>query len=243
MRTGVGSRLGRCVLVLLGLVSFCACSTFHRREITSGPWMQTRNTYAHPAYPHRQVLNVLVLPVQNPQGSEDVELHRERLLQTAMNSFGKFGYFNLQYDPVFFDTSGPLMDLDTGFIDRNKLGAVGTEYNADAVLQISVREFRPYPPMRMTVKAMLVDTNTGERIWHFDHVFDTDDNDVVNLMRIWWNDRMAGGKPENRFEFDRLRPSVLSSFVFYTMAQTYGDMRWDNVATIRALKEAEACAR
>jgi hypothetical protein len=193
-------------------------------------------------YPHKRALNCLILPIANPLASRDVELHRQHLVDSALSNFGKFGYFNLQYDPAFFETSGPVIDLNTGFVDRAKLGALGVEYNADAVLQVAVTEFRPYPPMRMQVKAILVDTNTGERLWHFDHVFDTDDTDVVNLMRVWWNDRMAGGNPENRFDFDRLRPSVLASFVFYTMAQTYGDMRWDNVATIDNLRGCD-CGR
>lgn len=234
-------RLAKHLLVFVGLLVLMGCSSYHERQIGSRPWMPTNNAYANPMYPHRKTMNVLVLPVANPLGSEDVESHRANLVESAIRNFGKFGYWNIQYDPAFFERSGEVIDLDTGFIDRAKMGAIGKEYNADAVLQISVGEFRPYPPMRMRAKAMLVDANTGERIWHFDHVFDTDDSDVVNLLRAWWNDRQAGGKPENRFEYDRLRPSVLANFVFYTMAQTYGDMRWDNAATIRALRSAECC--
>lgn len=231
---------GKVVGMLLCALLFSSCAS-HLRETTTGCYLRTSNTYAHPSYPHGKVLNVLLLPVDNPLGSEYVELHREALVQAAVRNWGKFNYFNVQFDPHFHERAGRIVDVNTGFVDRAKLGIIGQDYNVDAILQVSVGEFRPYPPLRMQAKAIMLDANTGERLWAFDHTFDTEDSDVMNLMRIWWNDRIAGGKDCNRFKGDCQRPSVLSAFVFYAMAQCYGDMRLDNVATMECLRRKESC--
>ena len=207
----------------------------------TGCSIEIDNVYADPAYDHGEIVNVLVLPFDNPMHITDFKLHHDELVHALLRNFGKYHYFNLQFDPFFDEFSGRLINLDTGKMERLKLGAVGQEYNADAVLKVSINDYRAFPPMRMRIKAMLVDANTGEKVWAFDHVFDTDDADVVNDIRRWWNSNIAGGdKRRNRFALATVRPSMFNNYVFERMAQSYASTRVDNVRKVQYQAAEEA---
>lgn len=224
------------VLVLLAVAS---CARVHR-EIPTGTAMAVDNVYADPSFDHSSVQNVLLLPLDNFMEVDSVEFHRDHLTSSLIRNFGKFNYFNVFFDRHFESTSGRVIDLDTGRLDRMQLGEVGLTYNAQGLLQVSIDEFHPYPPMRMKVKASLYNADTGKRVWSFDHTFDADDAEVVNAMRLWWNSRIAGGDVRNRFEVGRIRPTVFSNFVFYTMARSYGDARIRNYEVVEEERARES---
>ncbi len=230
-------------MVRISLFLFClalsGCAKV-QREIPTGEPMAVNNVYANPGYDHSDIRNVLLMPLDNFMEHDSVEFHRDMLTTSLVRNFGKFNYFNIFYDRHFAATSGRVIDLDTGTLDRMKLGEVGITYHAEGVLQVSVDEFHPYPPMRLKLKAYLYDSNSGDRVWAFDHVFDTDDAEVVNAMRYWWNTRIAGGDVRNHFEVGRIRPTLFANFVFYTLANSYGEARLNNFEVVQELREEEA---
>jgi TolB-like protein len=207
------------------------------REIPTGDAIAINNVFADPSFKHSEIQNVLLLPIDNFMELDTIEFHRNTLTTSVLRNFGKFNYFNVFYDRHFAATSGRIIDLDAARLDRTQLGEVGVTYGVQALLQLSIDEFQAYPPMRMKVKATLYNANTGERFWAFDHVFDTDDAEVVNSMRLWWNGRIAGGDIKNRFEVSRVRPTLFANYVFYTMAQSYGDARMTNLHVVEELRE------
>lgn len=231
-------RLSLGLLCFLSLIVLTSCGSYRREQVTGHP-IAIDNAYADPSYDHSRIVNVLVLPVDNPLGEIEFDRHSENLLLAMLRNWGKFNYFNIQYDPEYPSVAGRLVDLDTGFIDRVKLGEVGRRYGAQAVLKISVMDYRPFSPMRMKVKGWLVDCELGTRIWAFDHVFDADDADVVNGLRLWWNRRMAGGDVQTRFSVSKLRPSVFANFVFHTMAYSYERSRILNAEAVADESAAE----
>lgn len=231
--------LGRSILTGALSVLILGGCTRYDKEIATGPPPPLHNVYANPTYDHSRLANVLLLPIDNFMVNESVEFHRKELTQSILRNFGKFNYFNISYDRYYPEKAGRLLNLVTGEMDRIQLGEVGQTYRAQGVLQVMIDEFRAYPPMRLKVKAALIDTNTGERVWEFDHVFDADDSQVVNGMRIWWNTRVAGGDPRNRFEIGSLRPTVFANYVFYEMAQTYGKARVKNQKVVEVCPEDE----
>ena len=230
-------RLMKGFVLIMATVLLSSCHTY-RREMATGPGLAINNTYTDPAYNHSQVTNVLLLPLENTYGAPEFELHRQKITTSLVRNFGKFGYFNLHFDPQYSLTAGHIVDVNSGLVDRIKLGEVGQMYNVQAVLQMTVDEFRPYPPLRMKVKALLIDANSGEKIWAFDHAFDTDDREAVNALRLWWNGRVAGGDVRNHFEASRVRPTVFTNFVFYTMARSYGFSRHRAIEVVNEEKAA-----
>ena len=229
--------LAAIVLVGLGL---SGCSGKSLEKPTGCP-ISVDNVYSNPGYRHSGLLNVLLLPLDNPMCIENFDMHHEEMVLAILRSFGKEHYFNLHHDPHFDETACNVIDMETGMYDRVKLGAIGEEYNSQAVLKVSVNDFRAYPPMRMKVKAVLIDTSTAERIWAFDHVFDADDANVINAMKLWWNSDIAGGDTNrNRFSLATVRPSFFSKFVFHSMARSYDVARVENVHRIRQLERQQA---
>lgn len=204
--------------------------------------MPVDNVFTDPTFEHGQVVNVLLLPIDDPYGVQDMELHYRNITNSVLQEFGKYNYFQIQRAPDIYTRVGPFIDLHTGQVDRVVLGTVGNEYNVDAVMMVSIEDFRAYPPMRMRLKAALIDTQTGVRIWAFDHTFDTDDADVINGMRVWWNAYVAGGDRRNRFHLATVRPTLFTNYVFHTVARSYGISRVENAKAIQRIKEMEAAA-
>lgn len=231
------------LILVAGILSMlCTSCQFSNKEFLTGFPMTMDSNYADPGYPHEDVLNVLVLPLENSMESDFVSRYSHDIVLSALRNFGKFNYFNVHYDAEFFETAGPLLDMETGYIDRIALGETGRVYNSDAVLRISIAEYRPFPPMRMKIKAWLVDTQTAERVWAFDHVFDMDDTAVVNAFKLWWNREIEGGDHMNRYSVSRVRPSMFHNFVFHSMAKSYEQSRIHNaraVAQMRAKQRAK----
>lgn len=234
-------RACRWLLTVLFVLQMGCCCNKGQYECTTGCPMPVKNVYANPTYPHAEVLNCLLLPLDDPMHIADFSMYEDDMVLEVVRSFGKEQYFSLQYDPQFNESQYTIVDLETGMIDRVRLGAIGEKYNSEAVLKVSINDYRPFPPMRMKVKAALIDTRTGERIWAFDQVFDADDADVINAMKLWWNSNIAGGDTRrNRFDLATVRPSFFNKFVFHTMARSYVVARVANAHAAEAKAAAQA---
>ncbi len=220
---------------ILGLFLTAGLSGCHpyKKEVPTGSPLVIDSVYSNPSYDHSALLNVYCLPVENRLQNPHVLRHQRQLVQALLRNFGKFHYFNLQFDPGYVADAERLVDLDSGRINRAGIGIIGQEFNAQAVLKVSISEYRPFFPMVLKMKAALIDTNSGETIWKFDEVFDADDTEVVNGMRYWWNTHMAGGDEVNRFSLSKLRPGFFMNYVFSSMAESYGRARNDNVRLIK----------
>ncbi|MDF2550143.1 MAG: hypothetical protein K0S07_1210 [Chlamydiales bacterium] len=179
------------------------------------------SSYTNFQYPIQNLKNVLLLPIDNPLQDPAIEMHREEISLSLLRNFSKKHLFNLQFDAKLAIPKGPVVNLDTHAVDRFQLGAIGENYHADAALQVSIIDYLPYAPMRMKVKAMLVDTKTSETIWAFDHVFDTDQSATLLLLEDWWKSEMKKGDRRNHFDLATVRPSLFASFVFDCVAKSF----------------------
>lgn len=225
-------RLKSCLSVFFLFVTLASCRPYEK-EVPTGSPLTPENVYSNVAYDHSQVVNVLMLPIENTYGNPSVSELYEELGSSLLLNFSKFHYFNL-FKEKELTTRDTIIDLGSSQVDRFKMGALAKANNAQAVLKVEISDFQPYYPMVMRVRGLLLDAFTGERIWEFSQVFDSDDAEVINAMRYWWNARMAGGDRSNRFDLSKLRPKFFMNYVFYTMADSYGSSR---VANVQALKK------
>lgn len=221
------------------LLFLSGCRRHDKEILTSFP-LEMENVYTHPTYDHSKITNLFVLPIENTFNSPGVELHRESLTHALVRGLGKFNYFNVQYDPDFEgQISGPVIDLMTGEVDRNTLGKIGKMYHSQAALKVSISDHNPFPPMRLRIKASVVDAETAETVWSFDQVIDTDDVQVVDSMREWWNAFRSGSDEEERFQVSKIRPSFFYNFAFFKFARSYGSTRSQNVETFAEIHGIE----
>lgn len=224
--------------ILFGILflTLCTSCNTYKKEIPTGLSHTVDNTYSDPTYNHEKLTNVLLLPIENPLESHLVDRYNMTLANSAIRNFSKFNYFNISYDSDSPLPAGKVLDLNKETMDRSLLGALGQEHHVQGVLQMSITDFNPYPSMRMHVKARLVDVETGQVVWTVDETFDTDDANVFNAMRIWWNSHKAGGNPFNRFDVTVLNPSFFMDYVFYSIAESYGKSR---VVYVREIERAQ----
>ncbi|MFT4552957.1 MAG: hypothetical protein ACI9S8_001589 [Chlamydiales bacterium] len=228
-------------LIVLAITALLANSCRpYGKEVPTGTPFPANNVYSSVSYDHASLQNVFLLPFENPFNNRIVNDKKIELAQSLLRNFSKFHYFHIKYDNKYPENSEKVIDLSTGQNDRFKIGALAQEYNAQAVMKISIDEYQPYFPMRMRVKAIMVDGSSGERIWAFDETFDTDDANVVNGMRYWWNKKMAGGFNSNRFSLSRVRAEFFTNYIFDTMADSYGRARVRNVEMIQNQRLLEA---
>lgn len=222
---------------------FTSCQPY-KKQIPTGPGKQVQNVYSNPNIDHSKILNVLLLPIGNPLEARQISAQEREIVLNVLRNFGKFHYFNLQTIDKNKVEADEIINLETGNIDRFKVGELGKSYHAQAILKISLQELRTFMPLRMKIKAALIDSESGERIWAVDDVFDTEDANVVNAMRIWWNTRIAGGDSIEHFEASMVSPGFFMNFVLFELARSYAEMRIENVKAIavekaRLFKEQE----
>lgn len=227
----------RFFLVLVLGIGLASCNPY-QREIPTGTSLRMDNVYAAPSFDYTRLVNVLILPVENPYLQRDIFESDRELAMALLRNWGKFNYFNVQFAADLDIPPSGVVNLETGAVNRLKLGAIGKDHNAQAILVVSIADFKPYFPMSMKLKAALIDVETGQRIWAFDKVFDTNDANVVNGMRTYWNTHLAGGESINRFISAKVRPSFFLNYSFYSMAETYGQARVDNACNV---EWARAC--
>lgn len=221
-------------LGLFALLLFLTTCQVYKKQVPTGSAFRASNVYSNLDYRHENLSNVYLLEIENKSKDPLVEGQRQNFENAILRSFAKFHYFNLQHDPFFENSS--LIDIDSGRVDNFKVGLLGEEKGAQAVLKVSLSQYRSYFPMRLHVKAVLVDCDTGQRIWAIDEVFDCDEARVVNGMRYWWNTHVAGGFSDNRFSLSSLRPEFFLNYVFYTVADSYAKVRIAAVKSVRREK-------
>lgn len=218
-------------LLPLLLLSACAVS---EKEVATGPGLEVRNLYSNAAFDYRQIKNVLLLPIDNPMQDKQVALYEESLVRSVIRSFSQEGFFNLNYDRSISKLQHPILDLDTSQMDHLRAGELGRQRNADALLQISVVELRSFLPMRLHVKAALVETQTAQRIWSFDQVFDAAESSVVNGMREWYNSHRAGGREGTDFQMALGQPTEFMNYAFSTLTKS---LEAEREASLKARKK------
>ena len=87
-------------------------------------------------------------------------------------------------------------DLETHFgwqqmssvevLPGNLLARLAAEYGVDGVLFTDVTHYFPYRPVSIGVRAKLVDVNTGQIRWAFDHLFDSSQPDTSDAAQRYY---------------------------------------------------------
>lgn len=75
---------------------------------------------------------------------------------------------------------------DKGTININSLIILRNKYDVDAIVFGNITHYRPYEPMLLGVKVGMVSTDSGEVIWGADGVFDSNENEVAELVKQYF---------------------------------------------------------
>lgn len=75
---------------------------------------------------------------------------------------------------------------DKGSINLTTLLALRKKYDVDAIVFGNITHYRPYEPMLLGVKAGMISTDTGTVVWSADGVFDSNENEVAELVKHYF---------------------------------------------------------
>ena len=75
---------------------------------------------------------------------------------------------------------------DKGSINLNTLLTLRKKYDADAIIFGNITHYRPFEPMLLGVKVGMISTDTGTVVWSADGVFDSNENEVAELVKYYF---------------------------------------------------------
>lgn len=73
-----------------------------------------------------------------------------------------------------------------GSVNLNNLLFLRKKYDADAIAFGNITHYRPYEPMLLGVKVGIISTDTGDVVWSADGVFDSNENEVAELVKQYF---------------------------------------------------------
>ncbi len=94
--------------------------------------------------------------------------------------------------------------------------ALGT----DAVLLGNVRQFAPWPRMRIGLYLRLLDLRTGRLLWAIDHVWDASEEDIRRRMEAFCERELGHGPEPLDWELATVSPRVFGKYVAWEVART-----------------------
>ena len=197
-------RLERIVTLFLGMLLLGGCMRSKRDQI---PFLQKNYKAENTTYrmSTKSIIRVVVLPLVNYSAkiSEDsMKLLQDSLVQ-ALLKIGRF-------ECIFEHTENFIYEyprLPYRIFDR-----LSEKYNADAVMFMGVTDYCPYTPLRIGIKAQLVEVGSEKIIWAIDELFDGGREDVMYGVK-----NFRRGHAQQVFEsldqLGQLSPKVFSVYV------------------------------
>ncbi|CAG0939741.1 hypothetical protein BROC_00775 [Candidatus Brocadiaceae bacterium] len=131
-----------------------------------------------------QIRRVLLLPFE-------YDVDRDAIIEEVTEAFAvelrKTGSFEVVVFNENKTTRTPERDIWVkGAIDLNTILTLKKRYDADAIVFGSITHYRPYEPMLLGVKVGMISTDTGTVVWSADGVFDSNENEVAELVKHYF---------------------------------------------------------
>jgi len=93
-----------------------------------------------------------------------------------------------------------------GSFDAVQARLLGETLNVDTVIIGEIVEYRPYRPLAIGLRIVMIDTRSGRVVWTVDETLDTDELAVANLARAYYYDIVD---PEaSEYKVDRVLRSM-----------------------------------
>jgi hypothetical protein len=145
------------------------------------------------------------------------------------------------FDVTAYPYDEPLAHLAStrGSFDAVETRMLGETLNVDAILIGEIVEYRPYRPLAIGLRILMIDTRSGRVVWTVDETLDTDELAVANLARAYYYDVIDPRASEYRVE------RVLRSMALFSRCVCYHFIRTLDrpiTAPPRAAREAGAGA-
>ena len=131
-----------------------------------------------------QIRRVLLLPFEY---TTDREAVIDEITEAFVVELRKIGGFEVVVPTG--DKSLLFLEQDVwvkGSINSDSALALRNKYDVDAIIFGNITHYRPYEPMLLGVKVSMISTDTGDVVWSADGVFDSNENDVAELVKQYF---------------------------------------------------------
>lgn len=133
---------------------------------------------------------ILVLPLRPDGQTPPVAV--DDIQATMLSELTKLGLYDLVTIPP---SEVPPIEGEAirqrGTFAVDELIELTKRYRADGVLLASVTDYRPYPPLRLGVRAELISTKTGMVRWSADALFDANDRATRRSLTAYHDRNVA----------------------------------------------------
>ena len=131
-----------------------------------------------------QIRRVLLLPFE-------YNVDREAVIDEVTEAFSvelrKIGSFEVIVPTGNKATIIPEHEIwSKGSVNINTLVTLKKKYDVDAIIFGNITNYRPYEPMLLGVKVGMISTDTGSVVWSADGVFDSNENEVAELVKQYF---------------------------------------------------------
>ncbi len=131
-----------------------------------------------------QIRRVLLLPFEY---TTDREAVIDEVTEAFVVELRKIGSFEVVVPTG--DKSLLFLEQDVwvkGSVNFASALALRNKYDVDAIVFGNITHYRPYEPMLLGVKVSMISTDTGDVVWSADGVFDSNENDVAELVKQYF---------------------------------------------------------
>ena len=111
------------------------------------------------------------------------------------------------------------LDARGGFTMK-QLRDMRETFKCDGILIGEIRNFRPYPSMRVGLKLQLMDRRDGRLVWAIDNVWDTREKDIEERIRKFFNETIRYGYKPINWRIAMMSPKIFEKFVAFEAAET-----------------------
>lgn len=190
----------RSLTPLLALATAClvfaGCeSVSHTDSARTGPFFTPANTRGVDRLP-ATIRRIALLPVAGLSTIPESSLARlDESFLAELNRTARAESLLVSRD-LLARLAGSRQLFSTDVLPHDLFTKLAGATQADAVLFVDLTAYSPYPPLKLGIRAKLVDIRSGEMLWNFDNLFDTNEPSVVNAARKHYLDSnpSSGGK-------------------------------------------------
>lgn len=166
--------LGILITCLFGVVG-CSSAPHHSSSLSYNKTDDFKNT---------RIRRVLLLPFE-------YNVDREAVIDEVTEAFAvelrKICSFEVVVPTGNKTTLSPEHEIWVkGSVNLNTLLTLRKKYDADAIVFGNITHYRPYEPMLLGVKVGMISTDTGTVVWSADGVFDSNENEVAELVKHYF---------------------------------------------------------
>lgn len=167
----------------IGLTAGCATSPFDPG--LTGPFHEIGNYYLVDDQVPDYVRRIAMLPLTSTYDTHTAKGGRETLQPVLYGELSKSRLFEIVQvtEEQLKDWTGKRQWSAEDELPADFIVKIRTKTACDGILFNKLSYYRPYPPIAVGWRLLLVDSNDGQIIWSLDEIFDAGEPRIANSVR------------------------------------------------------------